>query len=121
MKTNSNPYRENDLMSFRNAFRGIGHIIRSERNFRLQLGIGIMVIAFGFIFQISPLEWILLILAIGLVLVAEAINSAFERLCDRITGEYDEQIRTVKDISAGAVLIAAFVAIAIGAYVFCDF
>ena len=78
----------------------------------------VLVIMAGVLFHISETEWIAVIFAIGLVLAAEAINSAIERLSDVVQPEKDERIRDVKDISAGAVLICAITAAIIGVIVF---
>ena len=78
----------------------------------------VLVIIAGLLFRISTAEWIAVIFAIGLVLAAEAVNSAIERLSDVIQPEKDERIRDVKDISAGAVLICAITAAIIGIIVF---
>lgn len=72
----------------------------------------------GFLFQISRLEWVAVVLAVGLVISAEAINSAVERLGDAISFEIQPQLRDAKDLGAGAVLLAAAVAMAVGLLVF---
>ena len=78
----------------------------------------VLVIIAGLLFRISTAEWIAVIFAIGLVLAAEAVNSAIERLSDVVQPEKDDRIRDVKDISAGAVLICAVTAVIIGIIVF---
>ena len=78
----------------------------------------VLVIIAGLLFHISTVEWIAVIFAIGLVLTAEAINSAIERLSDVVQPEKDDRIRDVKDICAGAVLICAITAAVIGSIIF---
>lgn len=78
----------------------------------------VLVIIAGLLFHISTVEWIAVIFAIGLVLTAEAINSAIERLSDVVQPEKDDRIRDVKDICAGAVLICAITATIIGSIIF---
>ena len=72
----------------------------------------------GFWLNISKLEWILQIFAIGLVLVAESLNTAIEKLCDYVQPEYDHKIGFIKDISAGAVSFAAIIALVIGSIIY---
>jgi len=67
---------------------------------------------------LGRLEWVALLLAVAMVWVAEAFNTAIEQLCDRVSPEYDPLIREAKDVAAGGVLIAAAVAALIGFFVF---
>jgi diacylglycerol kinase len=106
------------LGSFKNAGRGAVEIFRSQRNFRLQLLLfGITLIA-GFFFNISGLEWLIVILVGGMVLTLEIINTALESVVDLVTEEYKELARRIKDVSAGAVLVSSLIAIAIGLIIF---
>jgi len=73
---------------------------------------------FGFIMHISATEWMFQILAIGLVLVAESLNTGIEKLSDFIHPEYHKQIGRVKDISAGAAFFAAIFAVIIGLIIY---
>ena len=72
----------------------------------------------GFYFNISPTEWIIQILAIGLVMSLEGINTALEKMADFIHLEQDHKIGFIKDISAGAVFFAAFVAVLAGLIIY---
>lgn len=76
------------------------------------------VIVAGFFFKITEIEWLIVLLASALVLSLEALNSAIERVCDLYSEEKNLKIKVIKDISAGAVLIAAIFALAIGVIVF---
>lgn len=106
------------LKSFKYAFNGLKVLIKEEHNSRIHLIVAIFVIAAGFIFKIEALEWICLIFAIGFVLVAEIINSAIENICDFVSFERNDSIKKIKDLSASAVLVSAFVAVAIGLIIF---
>jgi diacylglycerol kinase (ATP) len=106
------------LASFANAWRGVTVFIRQEHNAWIHCAVTILVIIAGLLFHISISEWIAVFFAIGLVLAAEAINSAIERLSDVVQPEKDDRIRDVKDISAGAVLICAIAAAVIGIIIF---
>ena len=106
------------LASFKNAWRGVTVFIRQEHNAWIHCAATVLVIVAGLIFRISTTEWIAVFFAIGLVLAAEAVNSAIERLSDVVQPEKDERIRDVKDISAGAVLLCAIAAAIIGIIIF---
>ena len=106
------------LASFKNACRGVTVFIRQEHNAWIHCTITALVIIAGLLFHISTAEWIAVFFAIGLVLAAEAINSAIERLSDVVQPEKDERIRDIKDISAGAVFICAITAAIIGVIIF---
>ena len=106
------------LRSFRFAFRGVGVLFREEHNAWVHLFATILVIAAGFIFQISRIEWALVAFAIGLVFAAEILNSALERLCDIVQPEQDKRIGDIKDLCAAGVLLCALAAAAIGLLVF---
>lgn len=100
--------------SFRNAFRGVGVTLRHEHNAWIHgaatLGVGALA---GWL-ALSRLEWCALVLAIALVWTAELMNTALEQLCDATSMEPDPQIGRAKDAAAGAVLVAAIGAAAVG-------
>ena len=100
--------------SFACALRGIAMLLRTQMNARIHLLATAVVIAAGFTFRISRGEWVPLAFAIGIVWIAEAVNTAIEALADRICRERDEAIGRAKDIAAGAVLLAAITAAVIG-------
>jgi diacylglycerol kinase (ATP) len=100
--------------SFACALRGIAVLLRTQMNARIHLLATVLVVAAGFMFRISRGEWVPLAFAIGIVWIAEAVNTAIEALADRITRENDDAIRRAKDVAAGAVLLAAITAAIIG-------
>jgi len=106
------------LMSFRHAFRGLGLLIRNEANMRIHLVVTVAVIAAGIFLHISFAKWLIIILTIGFVLVAESLNSAVEKLCDIVSPEVDTRIKNIKDMLAAGVLISAMVAVIIGLVIF---
>ena len=106
------------LNSFKYAFTGIGTFFKTQTHPKIHLFAAIAVIAAGFVFEVSATEWLVLILAIALVLAAEAFNSALEMLCDKVTTEEHPLIKNVKDISAGAVLMSAITSVIIGLIIF---
>ena len=102
---------------FRCAGRGVWLAAR-DHNMRLMFVAGLAVVALAGVFDVSATSWVVLLLCIGLVLTAEAMNSALEALADRVEAGHDEGIRTVKDLAAGAVLLASGLAAAVGIVVF---
>ncbi len=106
------------LNSFRFAYNGIKHCARSENNFRVHLLATVAVLLAGFYSKLSEIEWCMIVLAIGLVLVTEMVNSAIEKLVDLVSSEQNSKAGLVKDMAAGAVLVAAIAACIIGGIVF---
>jgi diacylglycerol kinase (ATP) len=104
--------------SFAYAFEGLVNLLRSEKNMWIHFVATIIVIVAGFYKNISPGDWCFITIAIGLVWISEAFNTAMERLCNVVTKDLHPVIKQVKDISAAAVLISAIVAIVIGSFVF---
>lgn len=84
----------------------------------VQFSIGILMTMAGFYFNITRTEWLFQILSIGLVMSIEGLNTAIEKVADFIHPDYHERIGFIKDIAAGAVLFAAFTAIAIGLIIY---
>lgn len=104
--------------SFRDAFAGWGYTLRTQRNAWIHTAITILVTAIGLWIKLTRLEWALLFGAIGLVWVAELINTALETLVDLASPELHPLAARAKDIGAAAVLTASFVAVLIGTLVF---
>jgi diacylglycerol kinase (ATP) len=109
---------ENHIQSQFFAIDGLKLIIRNERNFRIHLISGAMVVIAGIILGFQHQDWVAVSLLIGLVLIAEAFNSVIEALSDSISLEYRVNIKYAKDVSAGAVLISALVSVIAGAIIF---
>lgn len=106
------------IASFGYAFKGIALLVRTQPNARIHLVLTGLVIGGGFFFQISPLEWLILILTIALVLAAEAFNSALEALTDLVSPDWHHLAGNAKDLAAGAVLLCAIGAVAVGLLIF---
>ncbi|HLD92431.1 MAG TPA: diacylglycerol kinase family protein [Patescibacteria group bacterium] len=104
--------------SFKYAFRGISDALRSETNLRIHFLISIIVILFAIYFKFSMVEFAILFLIISLVIILEFINTTVEKLSDIVHPDKSEEVRIVKDISAGAVLIGAISSIVIGIFLF---
>ncbi len=106
--------------SFTNAWTGVVESLKSERNLRIHAGVLSLVVAAGIALSIDTVRWAALFLAFGAVLVAELLNTAVERLVDMVTTDHCEEARQVKDMAAGAVLVAAFFAVLTGIAVFAE-
>lgn len=96
------------------AVKGVYKLVTTEHSVMVQFSIMILMVIAGFYFHISREEWMLQILAFGLVLAIEGLNTAVEKIADFIHPEFNEKIGFIKDIAAGAVMFAACSAIAIG-------
>jgi len=105
------------LKGFVYAWKGIA-AGAAGRNFRVMLAAAAGVIVLGCYLEISGVEWALLTLAVGLVLALELLNTAGEKLVDILSPDHDPRYGMVKDILAGAVLVAALAAAIVGALVF---
>ncbi len=106
------------VKSFCHALNGLWYALRYEHNMYIILLATIVVISAGFYFQISTVEWLFCIVAIGLVTATELINSAIEAICDRVTLKSDPLIKIAKDTASGASLIFCFMSIIIGLIIF---
>ena len=102
----------------KHAIRGIFQIIKNERNFRIQIVVAVLVVAFGFFLEISHNDWIAVAFLISLVLISEAFNSVIEAVCDTISKEYRVNIKYAKDVSAGAVFVSAILSVILGLIIF---
>lgn len=104
--------------SFRYAAKGIVRLFCEEHNARIHAVAAIVAVAFGCWLGLSAGEWCAVVLCIGAVVAAEALNSAVEALADRITTDHDPLIGKAKDFAAAAVLLTAIAAATVGAIVF---
>ena len=100
------------------AIKGIFHAIKYERNIKLHLIGAISVITAGLYFHISYYEWFVILLCIAGVISTEMLNTAIEKLCDFINPTYNQNIKIIKDVSAGAVLIISMISAIIGVIIF---
>lgn len=104
--------------SFLWAKNGLKTVWVEERNFRIEIYIGIFVILLGILKEITETEWLFLILSISIVLSAEMINTAIEDVCDKIEPNQNPVIGKIKDITAGFVLLSSITAAIIGCIIF---
>jgi diacylglycerol kinase (ATP) len=106
------------LRSLRCAAAGLHTLVRTQHNAWIHAAATVLVAAAAMYFGLNAYEWLWIVLAIALVWMAEAFNTALELLADAITRERHPLIGRAKDVAAGAVLIAAVAAVVIGAIVF---
>ncbi len=109
---------QKELISFKFALKGIYNFFITEKHARFHLIAAFLVILAGVAFHISLGEWCVILIAIGMVLVAEIFNTAIEKLADAIWPEKNSKAAFVKDVAAGGVLIASIVAVILGIIVF---
>lgn len=105
------------LKSFRDAWNGIVLAARTQRNVRVQLIVTSLMIGAGVYFSLSPVEWCIAVLAMGLVMGLEIMNTSIEELVNFVSPERREEARRIKDLAAGAVLIAAITALIVGIFI----
>lgn len=106
------------LNSVRCASNGVHFAFTTERNIRLHLLVFILVLVFCVIFEISKIEFLLILAVSALNFSLELANTAIERLADKVSPEYNKQIGVVKDVMAGAVLVSSIFAVIIGLIIF---
>ncbi len=106
------------IKSFAYAWAGIKSCFQSEPNFRIHSVLAIIALLFSIVFKISTPEWIAVCFCIAIVITMEILSTAIEKLCDVVHKEMHPGIKKVKDIAAGAVLIAAFCSVITGAVIF---
>jgi diacylglycerol kinase len=111
-------YLKTRLQSIRYALDGIKYILETQQNARIHLLFTLAVFILGFLLGITRMEWIALALTVGLVWVAELFNTAVEVMVDWISPEKHIAAKICKDISAGSVLVTAFISILVGILIF---
>lgn len=106
------------LNSFLYAFNGLKILFRTEHNSWIHSVFAILAIILGFIFNLSILEWCVILFAIGFVFVAEILNTSIEYITDFISPNFHEQAKKIKDLAAASVLISSLISLAAGVLIF---
>lgn len=104
--------------SFLNAFRGIFLMMKSERNFQIELLAFMINLFLVFYLKLSAADAVCILIVSFTVLAAEIFNTAIEKICDMIQPEFDMRIGFIKDISAGAVLLISISSVIVGILVY---
>ncbi|WP_199182018.1 diacylglycerol kinase family protein [Siphonobacter sp. BAB-5405] len=107
--------------SVRYASKGLRVMVYSENNARIHFLATAVVIFLGFYLHITKRDWVNLVLCIVLVWITEAINTAIEKIVDMVSPEYRKIAGEIKDLAAGAVLVAAFFALFVGVMTFKEY
>ena len=106
------------LKSFVYAFNGLVYAFKTQLNFKIHCIAAIFVVVLGWYVGLSNIEWTLIALAIGLVIVVELINTGIEVLVDLVSPQHHPKAGAIKDIAAAAVLISALMALTIALIIF---
>lgn len=104
----------NRIESFRYAFAGIWYTLRTQRNAQIHVSIAVLILVVGIQLNLTLTEWAILVLTTGFVLTSEMLNTVAEAAMDYATTEFHPQVKVVKDVAAGAVLISAITAVIVG-------
>jgi len=102
------------IESFRHAFAGLAHALRTQRNARIHVLVAVAVVVLGVALGLESIKLAVIVLTIGFVFAAELVNTVVEAVIDLVTAEYHPLAKTAKDVAAGAVLIAAVTAVIVG-------
>jgi len=109
----------NVLKSFKYALSGISYVLKSSRNFKIQLIFAVTILMIGFLLQISQSNYVILIATIMSVLILEILNTSIESVVDLVVKkEFSSLAKISKDSSAGAVLLASINSVIIAVYIF---
>lgn len=104
--------------SFKNCIDGLRFININEDNFKREILLGIIALVLSYLLKIDKIEFIIIIIVIGLVLVSEIINTAIERLVDFVSPKYNKLAGEVKDIAASSVLLMCIFSLVVGVIIF---
>jgi diacylglycerol kinase len=104
--------------SFVYAWEGLSKALKDEPNLKIHFIFAVLAIVAGFILKLSNIEFAILTLTIAFVIILELINTMLEALVDLVSPEIKPQAKIAKDVSAAAVLVAAFISLIIGYFLF---
>ncbi|PKP26516.1 MAG: diacylglycerol kinase [Bacteroidetes bacterium HGW-Bacteroidetes-2] len=109
------------IVAFKYAFKGAWLLLKKEASIQVQFSVAILITLAGLYFTITPTEWMLQCLAIGIVLSIEGINTAIEEIANFVHPNFHNKIGYIKDIAAGAVFFAAVTALVIGVLIYAPY
>lgn len=114
-----NKWKNKNLFdAFKNAINGIIFTLKGQINFKIQILFAVIIFILGFVFKFNITEFLILVITISMVFMAEMINTAIETVVDLCTQEYNEKAKNAKDIAAGAVVISAINSVIVGILLF---
>ncbi len=102
--------------AFYHSLDGMKYAFQTERSLKIELVCTILAIILGIVFELNYLEFAVVFITIGVVLLAEFLNTAIEVMLDLYSQEYNEKIKLAKDIASGAVLIVSIVSVMVGIF-----
>ena len=118
MKNSNDSFLRGRIRSVKFALKGMWLLLTTEDSIKAQFFLGLISVACGFYFDISATEWMLQLIVIALVLVAEACNTAVEKMADFVHPEFHKKIGFIKDIAAGAPSFAAIFALIVSGIIY---
>jgi diacylglycerol kinase (ATP) len=110
----------NFVDSLNNAINGIIYVIKTERNMKIHVSAAIFILIFSLFYELTRIEFLIVCLTIGAVIICELFNTAVEVLVNIITDVYHPKVKIIKDVAAGAVLVSAFVSLIVAYFIFFD-
>jgi diacylglycerol kinase len=113
-----NMARQSFKNSLKNAAKGLYRTVREERNLQIHLVATVLVLLAGAFFQVRVWEWVVLLLVCGSIIILELMNTIFEKVVDFMSPKMSSYVKTVKDMMAATVLIAAIGSVIIGILIF---
>lgn len=116
--TNDQPLKSIKILTFKYALDGIISAVHLEPNIKIHLAVAVAVIIAGLWFQINRIEWLLIIISIGLVFALELTNTAIETVVNSFTKDSHPGAKLAKDIAAGAVLVVTITSMIVGLIIF---
>ncbi|MEN8907395.1 MAG: diacylglycerol kinase [Clostridiales bacterium] len=111
---------KNLIESFNNAISGIIFTIKNERNMKAHIVVAVLILLLSLFYGLSKVEFLIICLTVSMVLVCELFNTAIEIVIDIIIDIYHPKAKIVKDVAAGAVLVASFFAVIVAYVIFFD-
>ncbi len=118
MKNSNDGFLKGRLRSLKFALKGLWLLLTTEDSIKAQFFIGLLAVIAGFYFELSATEWMIQLIVTALVLVAEASNTAVEKMADFVHPDYHKKIGFIKDIAAGAPAFAAIFAMIIATIIY---
>ena len=118
MKNPNDSFLRGRVRSIKFAIKGMWLLLTTEDSIKVQFSCGIIAVIAGFYFDISTVEWMIQLIVIGMVLIAESLNTAVEKLADFIHPAYHERIGFIKDIAAGAASFAAIISLIVAGFIY---
>lgn len=106
------------IRSFRYSFKGFQHVLKNHQNIRFHLVVAVLVLLLAVLLRISRIEFLLVLIAIVFVVIAEMINTAIEEITNLVTKEYREEARIAKDVAAATVFLASIFSVILGLIIF---